>query len=216
MTKINYQEIKDFSNDLIQLKEIASYYLQKSILANQQFLDHSQLSGKLFERLKNIHEHCQLIAKAVFDALTTLDTHFKSYLTVLIETVTKSSNKLKLDELHHLQKELTLLQQEKITFMENMAKTFNEIPTLKKLFSTESQQQKKKEIDLIQRHHKFEITTQKHFSDIQRTISAINQGLFFLKKQDQADALDAPPIPLNLTTLPWYNQLVDFNQTHKS
>lgn len=216
MTKINYQEIQNFSKDLPYLKETASHYLKKATLVNQQFLNHAELPEKNLEVMKSCYENYQLMAKAIVDALTTLSTYFKTYLSVLIETVTDPGTKLKLDELHHLQIELSQLQQEKVAFMENMSKTFSDVPTLKKLFTTEVQNQKKKEIDLIQRHFDFEKTTQKHFSNIQLTISAIQHGLLFLKNYSSFDAIDSTSLLLNPTKLSWYNQLFEFNKVHEN
>lgn len=183
---------------------------------NQQFLNHAGLPEKNLEVMKSCYENYQLMAKAIVDALTTLSTYFKTYLSVLIETVTDPGTKLKLDELHHLQIELSQLQQEKVAFMENMSKTFSDVPTLKKLFTTEVQNQKKKEIDLIQRHFDFEKTTQKHFSNIQLTISAIQHGLLFLKNYSSFDAIDSTSLLLNPTKLSWYNQLFEFNKVHEN
>lgn len=205
MTKTPLQEIQSFSTELPQLKETVSHYLMKSITENQLFLKHSELP----ETTKSYCERYQLIAQTILDALTLLDTYFKTYLTVLIETITDPVNKLKVNELHQLQTELTQLQQEKRRFMESMSKSFSDVPTLKKLFTTTALNQKKKEIDFIQRHSAFEIVTQEHLSNIQLTILSVKQGVLFLKKTTYLEDFDS-------TKLPWCAHLFEFTSGYKT
>ncbi|WP_034560417.1 T7SS effector LXG polymorphic toxin [Carnobacterium gallinarum] len=215
MPRIDYQELKDLSEEVTKLRQETVSYLKEYDKSNDLFTEDRELLGAAWSSGKQYHGQYKMISDAIFNALYDLDDSIKNYLKEFKNIVGEAENRLDTEELQELENDLRRLQTQKLEFMEAMAEVFKDVPVLKEFFGNNTMNGRMKEIEVLKHYEHFENTTQGNFDGVKETIQAILEGLAYLGQSKHFESGASGYRVEDISGSSWYKHISGYNKANE-